>query len=191
MVLADFAREIRLSARALARTPAWTLSLVLTIALGIGSNTSVDGFVRAVRVAVGARRPQLIRQVLADILLISIAGAWLLLGALGLYGVMTDATRRRRREFALRIALGAQGGHVIGQVIAEGMRLVVAGSVAGLVGWLLVPRSLAQPTPPGDPLPAMVWIAAPALLALAVLIASVVPARSAAASDPLMIMRDL
>ena len=45
-MLGDFARELRLSARGLARTPAWTLSLVLTIALGIGSNASVDGFVR-------------------------------------------------------------------------------------------------------------------------------------------------
>jgi len=45
-VVADLTREIRFSARSLARTPAWTLSLVLTIALGIASNASVDGFVR-------------------------------------------------------------------------------------------------------------------------------------------------
>lgn len=89
----------------------------------------------------------------------------------------------------MRIALGAQGGHVVGQIVAEGMRLVIVGTVAGIVGSLLVARWLAQITPSGDLSP-MVWVSAPALLALAVVIASVIPARKAAASDPLMIMRD-
>jgi hypothetical protein len=126
---------------------------------------------------------------IATVLVGASAAIALLLGVLGLYGVMSDAARRRRREFALRIALGAQGGHVVGQVIAEGLRLVIAGTVTGIVGALLVARWLARITPSGD-LSLMVWLAAPALLALAVVVASVIPARAAAASDPLMLMRD-
>ena len=94
---------------------------------------------REERIAITTLESQLSRTALAPariatVLVGASAAIALLLGALGLYGVMTDATRRRRREFALRIALGAQRGHVVGQVIAEGMRLVVAGTGAGIVG---------------------------------------------------------
>ena len=45
-VIGDFLVELRYSARSLLRSPALTIALVLTIALGIASNASVDGFVR-------------------------------------------------------------------------------------------------------------------------------------------------
>jgi ABC-type antimicrobial peptide transport system permease subunit len=113
----------------------------------------------------------------------------LTLGMLGLYGVMSDAARRRRREFALRIALGAQGPHVIRQVIAEGSRLVVIGTVVGLAGSFLVAEWITRVAPATDGQSVMIWIAAPLTLATAVGVASVLPARKAAASDPLLIMR--
>jgi hypothetical protein len=114
----------------------------------------------------------------------------LALGMFGLYGLMSESARRRRREFALRIALGARGGHVIGQVLSEGMRLVVAGTVAGLLGSVLVSNWVSRITPADEPLSPWIWIAAPLTLALAVALASVLPARRALASDPLMIMKD-
>ena len=127
---------------------------------------------------------------IATVLVGASATIALVLGMLGLYGVMNDAARRRQREFALRMALGAQGRHVIGQVLAEGLRLAIAGSIGGIAGSFLVGRWLAQITPPGDEQSMLIWIAAPAALSLAVAIASVLPARKALASDPILIMRE-
>ena len=64
---------------------------------------------------------------IATMLVTALAGIALALGALALYGMMNDAARRRRREFALRIALGAQGTHVFTQILREGARVVAAG----------------------------------------------------------------
>jgi hypothetical protein len=126
----------------------------------------------------------------ASVLVGASATIALVLGVLGLYGTMSDAARRRQREFALRIALGARGGHVVGQVVSEGLRLVVIGSLIGMLGSALVARSISAIAPvEGLPSP-WIWIAAPLTLALAVAIAGVLPARRAAATDPLTIMRD-
>ena len=127
---------------------------------------------------------------IASVLVGSSAAVALLLGMLGLYGTMSDAARRRQREFALRIALGARSGHVVGQVVAEGLRLVAVGSVLGLLGSIVVARTVSEVAPiEGMPSP-WIWIAAPSVLALAVAIAGVMPARGAAATDPLTLMRD-
>jgi putative ABC transport system permease protein len=134
-------------------------------------------------------RTALVAERIATVLVGASATIALMLGMLGLYGVMADAARRRQREFALRIALGAQGGHVVGQVMVEGMRLVAVGTAAGIASSFLVSRWLAQ-IAPTDALSPLVWLSAPVLLALAVVTASVIPARAAAASDPLLIMKD-
>jgi hypothetical protein len=115
----------------------------------------------------------------------------LVLGGLGLYGVMADSARRRRREFAVRLALGAQGWRVVRQLMIEGMRLAGAGAIAGMIGSLLVARWLATITPgAGWPSPS-IWIAAPLLLAAAVTVASAIPARRALSVDLLSLMRDM
>jgi ABC-type antimicrobial peptide transport system permease subunit len=115
----------------------------------------------------------------------------LALGILGLYGVMADAARRRQREFAVRLALGAQGWRVVRQLMGEGMRLVTAGVAAGMIASLLVARWLATITPGAGTPSLPVLLAAPLLLAVAVVIASVVPARRTLSVDLLTIMRDL
>ncbi len=114
----------------------------------------------------------------------------LVLSILGLFGALSDAVRQRRREFAVRIALGAQRRHVIRQVLGEGGRLAMAGTLAGTLGSLLLSRMLAR-IAPGHGSPALwVWMAAPLLLAAVVLIASVLPARRASIVNPLTIMSD-
>jgi hypothetical protein len=127
---------------------------------------------------------------IATVLVGASATIALLLAMLGLYGIMSDAARRRRREFALRIALGAGGNHVVGQVISEGMRLVVVGSVSGMIGSLAVAQWVASVTATDEAISPWIWIAAPLTLGLAVIIAAVLPARRALESDPLMIMKD-
>ena len=113
-----------------------------------------------------------------------------LLGGLGLYGAMVDAARQRRREFGVRIALGSQSWRLVGQVFGEGARLAAAGTTAGLLLSRLVARWLTQIAPSAEPTPVWVWLAAPGTLLVAVLIASVLPARIALATDPLTVMRD-
>ena len=127
---------------------------------------------------------------IAMVLVSASAAIALALGVLGLYGAMTDAARQRRREFGIRIALGAKGWRLIRGVLAEGVRLAAAGTVAGLLGSLLVARWLARITSGAGPLPLWVWLAAPLALLGAVAIASVLPSRRALATDPLTIMRD-
>jgi hypothetical protein len=127
---------------------------------------------------------------IATVLVGASATIALVLGMLGLYGIMSDAARRRQREFALRIALGAGGRHVVGQVISEGMRLVIAGTMTGMIGSAVVAQWIATVTPTDEPPSRWIWMAAPLMLALAAMIAGVLPARRALASDPLMIMKD-
>ncbi len=114
----------------------------------------------------------------------------ILLSVLGLFGALSDAVRQRRREFALRIALGAQRRHVIWQVLKDGGRLAFAGTLAGTLGSLLLVRALSGIVP-GNTSPAVwIWLAAPLLLGVSVVIASVVPARRALLLNPLAILRD-
>ena len=127
---------------------------------------------------------------IATILVGAAAATALTLGILGLYGAMSDAARRRRREIAVRLALGAQSWRVIRQVLAEGIKLASVGAVAGLAGSLLVARWLSRVTPIAGGAPLWAWLAAPLVLMVSVAIASVLPARRAASVDPLTIMRD-
>ena len=89
-------------------------------------------------------RTALASERIATMLVGASAATALTLGVLGMYGAMADAARQRRREIALRIALGAQGWRVIRQVLAEGLRLAGAGTVAGMLGSILVARWLAR-----------------------------------------------
>ena len=114
----------------------------------------------------------------------------ILLSILGLFGALSDAVRQRRREFAVRIALGAQRRHLIWQVLKDGGRLAFAGTLAGTIGSLLLARTLSEIVP-GNTSPALwIWLAAPLLLCVSVVIASVVPARRALILNPLVILRD-
>ncbi len=118
------------------------------------------------------------------------AAAGLLLSLLGLYGALSDAARQRRRELAVRIALGAQRWRVIGQVLGEGGRLACGGAAAGILGSLGLSRLLARIIPVGGSPALWVWLAAPLVLAGAVAVAGVLPARRALMVNPLTIMRD-
>jgi putative ABC transport system permease protein len=109
---------------------------------------------------------------------------------LGLFGALSDAARQRRRELAVRLALGARRRHVIFQVLREGGRLAGAGMVAGTLGSLLLSRMLDRIAPGTGSPPFWVWLAAPLVLAGAVLIASVLPARRSLIVNPLTIMGD-
>ena len=112
------------------------------------------------------------------------------LGVLGLSGAMADSARARRRETALRVALGAPAWRIAGRVFVDGAMLAVVGLIAGSVVALLVARWVTHITGSESSIAWWVWLTAPAVLVAAVTIASIFPARDAMAVDPLTIMRD-
>jgi hypothetical protein len=118
------------------------------------------------------------------------AATALALGALGISGALADFIRVRRREIALRIALGAQRWRVMLQVVREGLRLAGLGVIVGALGSVPVARWLAHITPEAASAPLWVWLAAPFTLVIAVMIASVLPVGRALAINPLTVMRD-
>jgi hypothetical protein len=111
------------------------------------------------------------------------------LGMLGLSGAMADVVRMRRREIALRVALGAPAWRIAGRVIADGARLAAGGLMIGAVAALFVVRWVTRITGSEQSVPWSVWMIAAAALVAAVVVASVFPARDAMAVDPLSLMR--
>jgi putative ABC transport system permease protein len=118
--------------------------------------------------------------------------AWttLLLAAMGLYGVLSQVVAARRREIGLRIALGARPAHILASVAAQAAMVTGAGIATGLAtaaAFAQLMASLVFDVAPRDPL---TFAAAPALLALVAVVASIVPARRAATVDPMTALRD-
>jgi putative ABC transport system permease protein len=110
-------------------------------------------------------------------------------GAVGLYAAFAYAVAVRRREMAIRLALGARPGRVVTLVLREALRLVSVGIVAGVAAAVLGGRwlqSLLYDTSRTDPL----VLAGAALVMLATaLVATLLPARSAAKADPASLLR--
>ena len=122
-------------------------------------------------------------------LLTLFAGGSLLIAAIGQYAVVAFAGRRRIREFGVRIALGASSGQLVSSVISESFRMTALGLAIGFalsvaVGTLLS-RVLYGVTPTDPVTLASVFV----LLAGASLLASYLPARRAASTDPMVVLR--
>lgn len=122
--------------------------------------------------------------------LTAFGGAALLLAAIGIYGVAAYMVGRRKREFAIRLALGASGTQVRRQVVGESLRVVLAGIAIGLPAGLALTtliRGLLFNVNPGDPVSHL--LAALLLGALAVA-ATWLPARRATKADPVASLRE-
>jgi len=127
---------------------------------------------------------------ISTVLLLVSATMALLLCAFGLFAALNDAARQRRRELAIRIALGAQRWRVIGQVLEEGVRVACAGTLAGMVVSLALLPWISGITRSSDWPALWVWLAAPIALAGVVTIASFLPAHRVLLVNPVMIMRE-
>jgi len=117
------------------------------------------------------------------------AAVGLLLAAVGVYGVISYATSQRAREFGIRIALGATRGRVISNVLRRSIVLTIIGSLAGVIGALLVTRSLSSLLFEVSPLDMLSFSGAIALLALISIGASLLPAWRASRVDPIIAMQ--
>ena len=112
------------------------------------------------------------------------------LAAIGIYGIMSYAVKRRTREIGIRMALGARPGDVLRLVVGQGMRLALIGLAIGIAGALLATRVMGRllyGVRPTDP-PTFATITL--LLAGVALAASWLPARRAVRTDPTLALRE-
>jgi putative ABC transport system permease protein len=133
---------------------------------------------------------RLIAQRKFNMLLIGLFGVLALtIASVGIFGVMAFIVEQRRSEIGLRMALGAERNAVVGMVLRRAVAIVSVGLAAGLaVAWPLS-RMLGAFLFDVRPHDAAAYAGAAGVLLIAGLIAAFVPARRAAAIDPVVALR--
>jgi putative ABC transport system permease protein len=137
------------------------------------------------QVVQGSQAPRLFNTAI----IASFAAAAVLLAVLGIYSVIAFSAATRTQEMAIRLALGSQRASIVRLVLVSGAKLAVAGCLIGVVASLFATRLLRSLLFEVNPLdPVVIVLAAVAIFALA-LAASLVPARRAAAIEPMRALR--
>ena len=169
--------------------------------LAVRVSGDVSGAVASVRAALQRAEPGLVldnvgtmalqidRNILRERLVAYLAAAFgvlaLLLGCIGLYGVLSYSVARRTQEFGVRLALGARPRDLTRNVLGDASRVAFAGTAFGLLAALWVSgllEALLFQVSTFDPL---VGLVSAALLLIAALAASYLPARRAARVNPI------
>jgi predicted permease len=113
----------------------------------------------------------------------------LVLGVCGIYGVIAYAVSQRRREIGIRMALGAQASAICALFLKRGVMVAAIGVAVGLGGAMALARwmqSILFGVTPFDPI---TFVAMPAVLVIAAVVATYLPARRALLVDPVETMR--
>ena len=124
-----------------------------------------------------------------SLVLAAFAVAALILAAVGVYGLVSYSVAQRTREIGIRVALGAQPGHVMRSVVREGLTLAAAGLVIGLAGALAAARTLSRFLSGIDATDPLTFTAVSAILLFVAAGASYVPSRRALRVDPMTALR--
>jgi predicted permease len=113
----------------------------------------------------------------------------MILAGVGVYGVFSYRVSQRQQELAIRLALGSSRPELLRLIVAQAMRLILAGGVIGIAGAWFVDRLLASMlvgVKPHDPFSlSLAW----GLMTLIALVGSSVPARNAARTNVISILR--
>jgi putative ABC transport system permease protein len=114
----------------------------------------------------------------------------LMFAAVGLAALIAYAVTQRRREIGVRMALGARAADVVRLLVAEGVWITAAGLAIGIPGAWLVTRSLSSLLFGVSPDDALTYAAVTCVLAGVSILAAYLPARKAAAVDPMTALRE-
>lgn len=114
----------------------------------------------------------------------------LVLAAVGTYGVLSYQVAERRREIAIRVALGAEASRVVRMVIRHTLAFALAGVVVGSMGAVAATRVLSRFLYDVSATDRATFGLAALLLTAVALLAGLVPARRAARVDPLIVLRN-
>jgi putative ABC transport system permease protein len=123
------------------------------------------------------------------LLLMAFSGLALLLALIGSYGVVSYRVSCRRPEFGVRLALGAPATHVVRLVLAETLTLTIVAVAIGTAGAIACTGLLSSYLYRVEPTDPVTMIAAVGLVAVTALAAAYLPARRAAATDPVVVLR--
>jgi len=135
-------------------------------------------------VSASVARPKLMMLLLA-----TFAAVALVLGAVGVYGVMSSLVARRTREMGIRLALGARPGQVAGLVLKDTLTLTGLGVAVGLVLAFALSRALSGMLFGVAPTDAATFVGVPLVLATVALVAALEPIRRATRVDANSVLR--
>ena len=122
-------------------------------------------------------------------LLAIFASSALILALVGIGGVLSYTISQRVREIGIRMALGADAGRVMRNVLAGGLKPVLLGLAVGLAGSLALSQTLSGLLFQVSPFDPLAFLASAALLLAAAMVACYLPARRASRLDPLEALR--
>lgn len=128
------------------------------------------------------------RQIMMLLTLLSVLA--LVLGAVGIYGVIAHFAARRKRDWAIRVALGLRGSLVVRHIVLQGATLVVIGVAIGAAGTVLLARLLVSFLFGVSTVDPVAFLAASLALLLVGCAAAFVPAWRAGTVDPALVLRD-
>jgi putative ABC transport system permease protein len=159
---------------------------------------SIAAAVHSVDPEIALAQPQTLDQIRDDtmaserftlILFGSFAVVALFLAVLGIYGVMSFSVAQRSHEIALRMALGATRGRVVGLVVREAMILAAVGLALGLGGAYFVGRAMQSMLFGVRALDLLAFASVGLVLMASALVACYLPARRAASIHPMQVLR--
>jgi putative ABC transport system permease protein len=117
------------------------------------------------------------------------SGTALVLAVIGIYGLLAYSVTQRQHELGIRLALGAQRGHILNLVIRQGLALAMAGIVIGLIAAVLLANLMSSMLYKVGARDLATFILTPLLFLCIALIASYLPARRTAKVDPMQTLR--
>ncbi|MBZ5558088.1 MAG: ABC transporter permease [Acidobacteriia bacterium] len=120
----------------------------------------------------------------------ALAGAALLLAAIGVYGVLSYVVSSKSRELGIRLALGADRRQLIGLVLGQGLRLSSVGAAIGVAAALATARLMQSVLVGVAATDSRILAIGVATLLAASALAAFLPARRAAAIDPIVVLRN-
>ena len=122
-------------------------------------------------------------------LLTLLAGLALVLGAVGVYGVISHYVNRRVRDYGIRLALGQPPSGIVTQVVGRGAALVAMGGAIGVAAALVLTRVLASLLYGVERTDPLAMTGAVTLLLVVGMAAAFLPARRASRTDPALVLR--